>query len=75
MGVSEERASASQEARSTIPRIRDRIEMLRAGIARQGTVHYADELQVLVKWDDGRSSSLRMDRVRFKILEREDSLA
>ena len=49
--------------------------MLRAGIARQGTVYYADELQVLVKWDDGRSSSLRMDRVRFKILEREDSLA
>lgn len=33
-------------------------------------MHYADELQVLVKWDDGQSSSLRMGRAHFKIVER-----
>src|ERR1041384_2188260 len=54
----------------TVPRIRDRIEMYQAGIPSQGTVHYADELQVLVKWDNGQSSSLRMERARFKIIER-----
>lgn len=54
--------------RRRAPRIRDRVEMLRGGIARRGTVHYADELQVLVKWDDGQSSSLRVERARLKIL-------
>jgi hypothetical protein len=28
-------------------------------------VHYADQLQVLVKWDDGSSSSLRVGRDRI----------
>jgi hypothetical protein len=54
----------------TIPGIRDRIELYRAGLPRRGTVFYADELQVLVKWDDGQSSSLRVGRDRFKIIER-----
>jgi hypothetical protein len=35
------------------------------GVARSGTVHYSDELQVLVKWDDGSSSSLRVGRDRI----------
>ena len=48
----------------------DRIELVRAGVTSRGRVHYADHLQVLVKWDDGRSSSLRVDRDRFRILER-----
>jgi hypothetical protein len=39
----------------------ERIELLRPrlGIRVRGTVFYADELQILVKWDDGRSESLR----------------
>ena len=33
----------------------DRIELLRMGVRERGTVLRADELQMLVKWDDGRS--------------------
>jgi len=51
-----------------IPKIGDRVERRRAGVARRGTVHYADELQILVKWDDGSSSSLRVGQVRISIL-------
>jgi hypothetical protein len=29
------------------------------GIRVRGTVFYSDQLQILVKWDDGRSESLR----------------
>jgi hypothetical protein len=35
----------------------DRIELLRMGVPVRGTVFSADEL--LVKWNDGRSESLR----------------
>lgn len=51
-----------------IPKIGDRVERRRAGVAQRGTVHYADELQILVKWDDGSSSSLRVGHVRISIL-------
>jgi hypothetical protein len=39
----------------------DRIELLqrRLGVPVRGTVFYSDELQMLVKWGDGRSGSLR----------------
>jgi hypothetical protein len=37
----------------------DRIELLRIGVRVRGTVFYADELQMLVKWDEGRSESVR----------------
>jgi hypothetical protein len=37
----------------------DRIELLRMGVPVRGTVFYADELQMPVKWDDGRSENLR----------------
>ena len=50
----------------------ERIELLlpRLGIRPRGTVFYADELQILVKWDDGRSESLRPQFAdRFRILE------
>ena len=52
------------------PRIGDRIErsVTRAGIRVRGTVHYVDDLQILIKWDDGRSESLRSadaDRIRM----------
>jgi hypothetical protein len=51
-----------------VPNIGDRVERRRAGIAQRGTVHYADELQILVKWDDGSSSSLRVGQNRIRIL-------
>lgn len=51
-----------------VPNIGDRVERRRAGIAQYGTVHYADELQMLVKWDDGSSSSLRIGQNRIRIL-------
>jgi hypothetical protein len=44
-----------------IPSKGDRIERTRFGRTLGGTVEYADRLQVLVKWDNGRSSSLRAD--------------
>ena len=37
----------------------DRIGLLRMGVPVRGTVFYADELQMPVKWDDGRSENLR----------------
>jgi hypothetical protein len=53
---------------AVIPARGERIARTRAGITIAGTVHYSDQLQVLVKWDDGRSSSLRVDRDRFEIV-------
>jgi hypothetical protein len=48
-----------------VPRVGERIERWVGGLARVGTVHYSDDLQVLVKWDDGSSSSLRVGRDRI----------
>lgn len=48
-----------------VPRVGERVERRVGGVARSGTVHYSDELQVLVKWDDGSSSSLRVGRDRI----------
>jgi hypothetical protein len=53
----------------TIPWIGDRVERRIAGISKIGTVHYADQLQALIKWDDGSSSSLRLDRDRVRVVE------
>jgi hypothetical protein len=39
------------------------------GVFRRGTVFYADQLQILVKWDDGRSESLRLGIARFRIID------
>ena len=58
------------------PRIGDRIErsVTRAGIRVRGTVHYVDDLQMLIKWDDGRSESLRStDADRIRILPADDT--
>jgi hypothetical protein len=50
----------------------DRIELLLPGmgVPLRGTLFYVDELQILVKWDNGRSESLR-PRVadRFRIID------
>ncbi len=56
-----------------IPGKGERIELLRPrlGVLLRGTVFYSDELQVLVKWDDGRSESLRPGVGRFRIVDDE----
>jgi hypothetical protein len=43
-----------------IPSRGDRIAQVRCGIQRLGTVWYSDQLHVLVRWDEGTSSSLRL---------------
>ena len=48
----------------------ERIEIRRVGISVRGTVFYSDQLQILVKWDDGRSSSLRVGNDRFAVVDR-----
>ena len=54
------------------PRQGDRIELLRMGVPVRGTVFYVDRLQMLVKWDDGRSGSLRRDTSDgFRLVEKE----
>jgi hypothetical protein len=53
----------------SIPNIGERIERVRIGVSRRGTVHYADSMQVLVKWDDGSSSSLRVGRDDFRVVD------
>jgi hypothetical protein len=54
---------ASEDLNRTVadrdPNKGDRIELLRMGVPVRGTVFYAEELQMLVKLNDGRSESLR----------------
>jgi hypothetical protein len=38
----------------------ERLERRGLGLTLRGTVLYVDRVQVLVKWDNGRSSSLRL---------------
>ena len=38
------------------------------GMFVRGTVSYSDHLQILVKWDNGRSESLRPGRDRFRVI-------
>jgi len=54
-----------------MPKKGDRIELLRtrAGVRQRGTVFYADDLQILVKWDNSKSTSLRPGIDRFKIVD------
>lgn len=51
-----------------IPSKGDQVEQCRMGISRRGHVYYSDHIQVLVKWEDGKSSSLRVGRDRFLLL-------
>lgn len=41
------------------------------GLRVRGTVFYSDQLQILVKWDDGRSESLRPAGNSFRIITNE----
>jgi hypothetical protein len=59
---------------SALPRKGDRIELIlpRLGMPVRGTVYHVDQLQILVKWDDGRSEGLRSEFAdRFRIVEDE----
>jgi hypothetical protein len=56
---------APRSSTAWVPQAGERVERWVGGVARSGTVHYADHLQVLVKWDDGSSSSLRVGRDRI----------
>lgn len=53
-----------------IPSRGDRIELLRPrlGVRMRGSVFYADPLQILIKWDDGRSQSLRVGTQLFRVI-------
>lgn len=56
---------------SELPAKGQRVELLRtkSGVRLRGTVFYADHLQVLVKWDNGQSQSLRLGVDRVRIIE------
>jgi hypothetical protein len=62
---------------SPMPSRGDRIELFRTEMGVRvrlcGTVFYSDQMQVLVKWDDGRSQGLRLGTDRFRILPRESA--
>jgi hypothetical protein len=55
-----------------LPNKGDRIELFRmktgVRVRLVGTVFYADHVQILVKWDDGRSQSLRPGVDRFRVV-------
>jgi hypothetical protein len=53
-----------------IPSKGARIELLTThiGVRPRGTVFYADAHQILVKWDDGRSQSLKPGDHSYRIL-------
>jgi len=55
-------AANQSEHQGDIPSKGDRIELLQTqtGVHLRGTVFYSDQLQILVKWDNGRSQSLRV---------------
>jgi hypothetical protein len=61
------------EGTGPLPSKGDRIELLRAvtgvRVRLMGTVFYVDHVQILVKWDDGRSQSLRPGLDRFRIVD------
>ena len=51
-----------------IPSIGERVAQVRLGVQRIGTVWYSDQLQVLVRWDEGTSSSLRLGSEELYVL-------
>jgi hypothetical protein len=64
-------AAHSDDQFARIPSKGDRIELVAThmGISLRGTVYYSDQLQILVKWDNGRSQSLRPGVDRFRVIE------
>jgi len=64
-------AAHGDSDRAGIPSKGDRIELLttQMGVRLRGTVYYSDQVQILVKWDSGRSQSLRPGIDRFRIID------
>jgi hypothetical protein len=60
-----------EDGPSPIPSKGDRIELVgtRLGVRVRGTVYYSDQIQVLVRWDNGRSESLKPGFDRYRILD------
>jgi Domain of unknown function (DUF4314) len=58
---------------SGLPNKGDRVELVRietgVRVRLVGTVYYVDHVQILVKWDDGRSQSLRPGTDRFRVID------
>ena len=56
---------------SPIPSKGDRIELLspQTGVRIRGTVFYSDQIQILVKWDNGRSQSLKPAVDHYRIIK------
>ena len=53
-----------------LPMKGENVERVHNGVTVRGKIHYADELQVLVKWDAGSSSSLRVDKGELRSVRR-----
>jgi hypothetical protein len=61
------------DGRGPIPSKGDRIELpgTEFGVHVRGTVYYSDQIQILVRWDNGKSQSLRIGIDRFRIIDPE----
>jgi hypothetical protein len=59
-----------QGERHVIPNVGDQIVVVSTGVRRSGRVHYADQLQILVKWHDGGSSNLPVGQTAFQVVPR-----
>lgn len=68
-------AAQTHDEGSLLPSKGDRIELFRTELGIRvrhcGTVFYSDHVQVLVKWDDGRSESVRPGADQFRIVPQE----
>ena len=53
-----------------VPNRGDEIVARRLGVNRRGRVQYADHVQILVKWYDGGSGSLRIGHTPFEVIPR-----
>lgn len=64
-------ANRHERPTTRIPSRGERIELVetRTGVRWQGTVHYSDHLQILVKWDNGRSESLMPGVDDYRVIE------
>jgi hypothetical protein len=69
--MSHQRAGDHDRESPWFPSKGDRIELLdtKLGVRLVGTVYYSDRLQVLVKWDNGESESLRPGIDRFRLVD------
>jgi hypothetical protein len=62
----------------SLPHRGDTVERFQTGVRVRGRVFYADELQILVKWDEGTSSSLRVGSEQLRdvrVVESRDGAA